>query len=956
MRGGPIVQLVLGKPDPQALPRHIVIRWVVVISIWLHFLLISTKHTGLYYQASISILIVLTAYASVVTLRFRRYPALESKKGWLIFQILADTILFSGFYLLAGRPYSDLYLLYFLPLLIAAEYFQDQQVFVLFGIISLFFISSIVVFDISYLGYSISEALIHSVIPKWIFFFFVLFVAYIRTNILRSKTEEIEAVHNTAMKISKNESMDSRLEAIVEAAIQLLNVKGCKIYLKVPNKNVLKLVALKGLESDKFKTGYILTDDKCTTYKVIRDKKAVIKNNYRNSRHRIQELEDLIGAMMEVPLIFGENIIGVLGVFSESQNRKFTNHDTPILERLASYAAVAIHDIQLIEQVLQQTNAMKHLNSASSALLAINLDEKKIFHVLAEYAWNMSNIYNEKPSSFAYVGTLSNEGKYLRFKSAYPVCHLNDLRARIGKIDIENSSVVGIAGKAIKTCETQSIADVTRDQHYIKYDLKTRSQLAVPIKGRNRNIGVISIEHTDYSAFSEEVRENIEALARQAATALDNVELFRQIESQRERAESLRRASVKISSTLDLEVVAQRILEALHDVLPYSRGSLQIIEGDERRILAGYNSGDAPYNPRPLRPISEDDLIRGILESQEICILDPSEGHPYRQPLPETSDIKGWIGMPLIYVEKSIGLITIDSLEGVFPNGDYIRLLKLFSSHAASVLQNSIFFEQIKERIAELTQTQGHLESLIGYLKDHRNLALIGLVYGESFHYAENKLGMAKILATDVACGRYGHISSEIKACEEKIIEHINAYLKVLKDMKQKTLEEPFLTSLNLHQALEHVVASKQIVRHKVKEEFNARNPTIFAPEAQLCQVFYVIIQNALDAMGTGKGTLTLSTQMVRNEDRKFIKVSISDTGPGIPEHLQQSLFELKEADSSRRSHKGTGMGLFWARSFMRSYGGKIDFDTAPGKGTTMHVFVPPDFRAPIPFKVQMNQ
>ena len=113
----------------------------------------------------------------------------------------------------------------------------------------------------------------------------------------------------------------------------------------------------------------------------------------------------------------------------------------------------------------------------------------------------------------------------------------------------------------------------------------------------------------------------------------------------------------------------------------------------------------------------------------------------------------------------------------------------------------------------------------------------------------------------------------------------------------------------------------------------------VHAPERQLSQVFFVIIENALIAM-RGKGTLTLATQEIAGHDQSFVEVEISDDGPGIPDNKKGKLFKGKLDETS----KSSGIGLMWAYAFIRSYGGTIQCQSATGVGTTMLVRVPKDF------------
>ena len=73
------------------------------------------------------------------------------------------------------------------------------------------------------------------------------------------------------------------------------------------------------------------------------------------------------------------------------------------------------------------------------------------------------------------------------------------------------------------------------------------------------------------------------------------------------------------------------------------------------------------------------------------------------------------------------------------------------------------------------------------------------------------------------------------------------------------------------------------------------------------------------------------------------VRVSVRDTGPGIPENFRARIFErFSQADASATREKGgTGLGLYIARRFIEQMQGRIGFDSVTGKGATFWVELP---------------
>jgi two-component system, cell cycle sensor histidine kinase and response regulator CckA len=122
--------------------------------------------------------------------------------------------------------------------------------------------------------------------------------------------------------------------------------------------------------------------------------------------------------------------------------------------------------------------------------------------------------------------------------------------------------------------------------------------------------------------------------------------------------------------------------------------------------------------------------------------------------------------------------------------------------------------------------------------------------------------------------------------------------------------------------------------------------PSIQADMAQLEQALLNLIVNAIDAMENG-GRLIVSTSVRdrqtqstnRESSRKFVVISVADTGMGIPSSIQGNIFE--PFFSTKPSVKGAGLGLSSTYGIVRKHEGTIELESAPGTGTTFRILLP---------------
>ncbi len=120
--------------------------------------------------------------------------------------------------------------------------------------------------------------------------------------------------------------------------------------------------------------------------------------------------------------------------------------------------------------------------------------------------------------------------------------------------------------------------------------------------------------------------------------------------------------------------------------------------------------------------------------------------------------------------------------------------------------------------------------------------------------------------------------------------------------------------------------------------------PFVEVDITQIEEVIENIVINALQAM-ENKGELTVKANTVLLKEKevgtlpegKYVKISISDTGPGIPEEFRDRIFE----PFFTTKEKGTGLGLAACYSIIKKHNGWIDFESEKGKGTTFQIYLP---------------
>ena len=130
----------------------------------------------------------------------------------------------------------------------------------------------------------------------------------------------------------------------------------------------------------------------------------------------------------------------------------------------------------------------------------------------------------------------------------------------------------------------------------------------------------------------------------------------------------------------------------------------------------------------------------------------------------------------------------------------------------------------------------------------------------------------------------------------------------------------------------------------------------IEADSGQIGQILTNLCVNARDAMsGGGEITITTENAEIREDDRegcdwvepgRYVRLSVADTGCGIPEEMRDQVFE--PFFTTKDVGEGTGLGLSTVYGLVTQHRGAIVVHSEVGQGTTFHVYLPTSERGAV--------
>jgi signal transduction histidine kinase len=384
---------------------------------------------------------------------------------------------------------------------------------------------------------------------------------------------------------------------------------------------------------------------------------------------------------------------------------------------------------------------------------------------------------------------------------------------------------------------------------------------------------------------------------------------------------TLRRITLAMSSTIELDAVLEVILEAVTQQLKYDGAQFYLYDSESKELRLYKTMGNVEGAPD----------IKGFAR----CLKD-------KKPMILAGQNKHSAGLPVLAKDEVIGMLIVshDPLKAPLTETD-IRTLSTYTYQAGMAVENARLYQTEKHFHEELARqveiAKGKLLEAQKKLIQNERMAAMGEAAAVVAHEIKNPLGSirasAQLMIYGIEPGDKRHRYVQLLLQEINRLDGVaNSLLDYAKPLRVRP--EKF----NVHDALREVL---EMTRAQVEEkkidvvtEFNAVKQEIEADVDQLKQVVINVVQNAFNFMGNRtEKRLKISTRNIENS----LQIDIEDTGEGIPPDVLPHIFEPFYTTRAR----GTGLGLAICHRLMAAHHGSIEARTQPGAGATFVLTFP---------------
>ncbi len=415
-----------------------------------------------------------------------------------------------------------------------------------------------------------------------------------------------------------------------------------------------------------------------------------------------------IQSMLVVPLVSKEQVIGAVRLDYIGRRHDPSERELELSLTIANQTAVALENARLFEETQLGADRLQYKVGELSALLeaarvlSSSLKPLEVLDSLMDVVGRQLRVDT--------VALWQENTEHLLL----PVAMMGIPREVAQTLQVPVGT--GLTGRVAALGTPLVVVDVEHDGSSLYPNFnrtnKYTSFMGVPVRYRDRTIGVLSVMTIDTRAFNSDEVQLLAGMADQAAVALENAHLFDEREQRIAELMTLNRISQAINGTLDVNELLMKLFQGMGEVLDTSQTFIALYDNMTRVLSFPIftQDGIAQRNVANTTLDANDAKLSSLVinERHSLLLSTQAEVDAISQELPEPRDkqIASWLGVPILLGSRVLGILNAQSYDPYRFNEDHLRFLETVASQAATALGNARLFSERERRLREVSVLQ----------------------------------------------------------------------------------------------------------------------------------------------------------------------------------------------------------------------------------------------------------
>ena len=496
----------------------------------------------------------------------------------------------------------------------------------------------------------------------------------------RMRVDEQRALLETLTNLSGQLELDELLQAVLERAVELLNVTGGELAIYEEHTRELVIAASHRMDSNAVGTRMALGEG--AMGRVAETHEPLIIPRYQNWESRSSKYtQSSVQSVMAAPLLIGDRLVGAIASVHDDPDHTFGEPDLRLLGLFAAQAAVAIENARLFTGERERASEQQALLDSLTDLSG-ELQLEKVLEAVLARAVSLLHVTGGELA--IYDGT----SEELVVAASHRMgTDAEGTRMRIGE------GAMGIVAQTLQPLIIPRYQDWEhRSEQYTQSTVQ--AVMAAPLLIGNRLVGAIASVHSDPDrVFGESDLRRLMMFVPQAAIAIENARLFTAERQRAEEQRALLETMKDLSGELELSNVLEGVLKRAVTLLDVSGGELATFD-EERRdlvIVASHNMGTDAVGSR--MALGEG-AMGSVAETHESLIIPRYQEWTGRSSSYMQSTVQTVMVAPLLIGTRLVGAIaSVHSDPARVFGAEDLRLLGLFAPQAAIAIEKARLYE-----------------------------------------------------------------------------------------------------------------------------------------------------------------------------------------------------------------------------------------------------------------------
>ena len=392
--------------------------------------------------------------------------------------------------------------------------------------------------------------------------------------------------------------------------------------------------------------------------------------------------------------------------------------------------------------------------------------------------------------------------------------------------------------------------------------------------------------------------------------------------------EAANRCARALGSSLELENAFGAFIGELSGLVPFDRTAIVLVDENSATTIATAGRGaNEVFPPGAVGPLHGSVLER-VLDGQIVVRRDLAESEFPEDELLVALGLHSELVAPLLLGTEPIGMLTL-SREGADAfSEEEVELVALLGRLVATAVQNIRAYEAERATVEELRRLSALRADFVS-LVSHELRSPLAAVIGAARTLRERR--------DDLTADQRDQLLNLISGETSRLTVLVADVLDTSR-IEAGTFSYEF-GEVDVASLVEDVVATASVRQAEVtvRAALAEPLPPVGGDRERLRQVLTNLIENAVKYSAEGD-----AVEVSAQRDGVYVRIAVSDRGPGIPDDQQQLIFQkFGRAQVEGGSKPGTGLGLFIARSIAEAHGGTLEVQSRRDGGVTFTLSLP---------------